>query len=123
MLPQNLVVCNLFLLCAVSTHSSLGLKITIQPYYCYIRYLYTGFFPPILPCRNKLSLYKRENTLFWGVFSLLCSIISFCSEFDYFCLSTEIQDIVKIVPKPSNHHNILWHEKQKQTYTTDVSET
>lgn len=122
MLPQNVVVCNLFLLCAVSTHSTLGLKITIQPHYCYIRYLYTSFCYPILPCRNKLSLYKRENTLFW-VFSLLCSIISFCSEFDYFCLSTEIQDIVKIVPKPSNHHNILWHEKQKQTYTSDVSET
>lgn len=122
MLPQNLVVCNLFLLCAVSTHSSLGLKITIQPHYCYIRYLYTGFSPLYYLAGTSCHCIKERIPFFW-VFSLLCSIISFCSEFDYFCLSTEIQDIVKIVPKPSNHHNILWHEKQKQTYTSDVSET
>lgn len=55
MLPQNLVVCNLFLLCAVSTHSSLGLKITIQPHYCYIRYLYTGY------CYRKYKALKMHR--------------------------------------------------------------
>lgn len=72
MLPQNLVVCNLFLLCAVSTHSSLGLKITIQPHYCYIRYLYTGFSPPLYYLAGTSCHCIKERIPFFG-YSLFCA--------------------------------------------------
>lgn len=54
MLPQNLVVCNLFLLCAVSTHSSLGLKITIQTPLLLYKVLIYRFPPPYITLQEQV---------------------------------------------------------------------